>query len=660
MRIFASVIFLFASVVHAQKAEKLILRKHPNKMAALVETYSGPAAPGTLVARERFDSLGNLLSKQRFQQGFRQGQSLFLNENGKDTLYILSFKKGLLHGKQTFFDEETGAPYSEFWDNGNLTTAYKWDVEEGGRVRVSIVWGMDIEISDSTVTGKRKSIQISTFYGDTVLRSFSNFSKNGSYTMWYPNGSVKCKGHGFPMTGHMRDTWEYYRPDSSLCASGVMDDPEDMVSECEHYLFCLDFNKPLNDGLPEKLEEYVSEAEPVELDESATFAEGHWQHFDEKGRLNRKYNAYRPELGQEVYEYHENGQLAEIYLTGADTGWSKRWNEAGQLLMHEYQIKRGLNEHRYQYFYPMGQIKAEGIRKNGIPKGTWNYLDSNGHVVAKRHYNESDGDYQTYDTLLYDISKGIKTAEISVQKINDLFFPGPDLIRYYTNGKTACRMLISTSLPLKILSIQTLDTSGNPTGEMKLNDYYRYRYDTLQINTDSVRIYLSEQKRYKINDSLLGTYLLRFDFEKLIPENPAEIITYNAEGQLKRKWRYNAAGQPDSMQYSYFKNGKTKMEALFADGVMLYGTEYYPNGSVRAKITNARMHKPTGQWVAESETYYSVTGRATRHSARATEESKIKYNSSGNTDDLRYEVRDPRIISIMDDSELGQLIDLNR
>ena len=629
-------------------------------MVALVETYSFVNGKKSLIARERFDSTGELLSVQRFQNGSRHGQSLYLNQNGKDTLYILSFKKGLLHGKQTFFDAETGAPYTEIWNEGMLRTVYKWDVEEGGRVRVVLNWTADLIITDSVVLGKRKTQSIESYYGDTVRRSLTVFGKNSQYTMWYPDGKLKCMGPGYPYADERKGVWTIYRPDSGIYAKGIHQAADTIVrNTCDHYLFCRPFDSPLNNGLPEELEEYVEEAEFVEWDEITTFANGQWEHYDENGRLIRRYNGDDPHGCVEMFEYHGNGQLAEQYLSGCDTGWQVRWDDNGRLKYKDFQITRGINHFKENHYSSTGSIRIAGERKNGRMFGKWNFFDSPGRVVSVKHYDESEQGFIRFDSLQYYGNSDTLKSSSSRQFVSGSFYNGPEMVQYYRNGQLAQKAEFGQSYPVKLTDVNEWDSSGNKTGEMMNGVFVRNIHYVPDTDTARKKL-LKTRYLYRFNDSFSIKIAQSSYFSANFPGTPTEIQQYYPTEITKSILRYNSKGQLDSLQESWYRNGKKKMIATFQNGILVEAVEYYPNGQEMAKISNSRLHEPSGQWVSESEIYFTASGKGIRHTCRATEESKQRYNASSNPNDLVYEVRDPRIISIMEDSDLEKIIDLNR
>ncbi|MBM3403566.1 MAG: hypothetical protein FJY10_01600 [Bacteroidetes bacterium] len=54
----------------------------------------------------------------------------------------------------------------------------------------------------------------------------------------------------------------------------------------------------------------------------------------------------------------------------------------------EGNVKDGLREGLWVYYYPSGQKKSEGCFKNGVKNGTWNYYAENGSSLGTENYKD--------------------------------------------------------------------------------------------------------------------------------------------------------------------------------------------------------------------------------------------------------------------------------
>ncbi len=202
-----------------------------------------------------------------------------------------------------------------------------------------------------------------------------------------------------------------------------------------------------------------------------------------------------------------------------------------------------------RYFYPNGEVSAEGVFKDGLKDSLWNYYNQQGDLVAKEYYRDGlmNGPYSSFhstgkvssmipyeDGLVNGEAEwfdefGLKTLSVNFKKNKK----NGDALSFYANGK--------------------------------VHEKYQYKDDKLDGN------YVSwydngktEEEEYYTEDQLNGVFKSYY-----MNGYPAILGNYK-DSEEEGKW------------VSYFINGNVSQVDTFQNGFVVGGyEEYYHNGDLK-------------------------------------------------------------------------------
>jgi antitoxin component YwqK of YwqJK toxin-antitoxin module len=587
------------------------------------------------------------------------GRQLRWNEETGKLQYNLNFEKGKLNGKQVWYGENDIEGIEEIWNEGKLKGEYKWDVEDGGRVLATVTWLCNVEKAHVPVIGWRSLVKIQTFYGDTTFRSISDFTPGGIYTMHYPDGKLKCMGPGTPL--HPEGYWVYRYPSGVLLAECQYPKDEILVSTqyeedslYVQHIPCL-VELPLweqPNGIPEELEKYVQETEPVELAEDFTMASGDWKVYTPEGKKSIEQNR---ETGLRCqFAYDSGGTLEGKRCSSADTFYSFEYNSAGDLFYHNYSMPGKPLLRTFLVFGPKGNVIESGyLNENGLT-GINEKFDS---ICRKTSFGiYQDGEVLSIGVQQYEGSNKNYIAIGFIVESNGIWYKAKDW--QYNDSKGRWRRWeiyddVEIGKVPKIKHIKEFDTVGriNAEGDGQIMKYYVLGLDTFK----------KEIRLRKWGDNHFSTVLyhdsVRWDVELARDTGLLyEKWVFYPSGSLKKHQRYS----PDSIQshvthlhgiqQGFFENGNLWFEADFDKGMPgKSAVEYYESGKPRMEWKNCKKAE-NGQWVCEQEFYYTQSGKKIQHTPFYTEKSKLRYNLSHNPQDLEYKPRSEAIKAILEGS----------
>lgn len=573
-------------------------------------------------------------------------------DQGGNLQYELQMTDGLLHGPQRF--KNTGGDWrTEDWQKGSFSSYYKFEVEDGGRVVAELIWGCEIAVRDSQLTGKRFLKALKTYYGDTQRRSVTRFTDTGQYSLWSPAGVLAASGSGTAAQPSGYWTFRYQESvpgsEGKTWARGRYPYAESIQRpECQ-------WTEPGPDDIIFWLEHYISKDESAEFDPDHRMETGNWWYFDTSGRLTeRQFNDT-----VSLYYYQENNIVVHRF---GDSAWGRHTRPEGSLAASFHSHSTSSDSVYWNWFDLAGRLTSEGLTHQERKQGSWRYYDSLQRLKELMVFNRDTARSARLFRYFPD------TREVSLMA----------LLKPYDAS--------SDAVETKVMPLMRRDSAWiwyHPGGRLKrVETYVKSRYDDLP-HLDSIQEWDSlgrttatgnagRQVRLRYNDQAriiaADTYVLATD-AYWSPAEPAsaDMISGKVDsGRLKARTVLYAGGAL-RMKLSY---GVTDCQP----GI-LHGKQqgWYPNGQIWFDLTTI-CGKPYGtatEWYDEGgtaiqwkycdstcaeEIYYTRTGKAMRYTGGFTEESIQRYNQTGNREDLVPVPRPAQIQAILDASFLKRFI----
>ncbi|MFT4736903.1 MAG: antitoxin component YwqK of YwqJK toxin-antitoxin module [Cyclobacteriaceae bacterium] len=262
---------------------------------------------------------------------------------------------------------------------------------------------------------------------------------------------------------------------------------------------------------------------------------GKWAYYYENGRLkNEGYLSGTMKMGPWI-SYYENGQLKGegFYNKNGqlDSIWTAYYEDQLLKSVTDYSSNKGSS---IEYF-PSGEIRAIGSKRNRINVGVWKYYDRTGNLESEGQYKDGrrEGDWIEYHTVgsvrtSGNYKKGVKNGK---------------WFTYHTNGETESVGHIDEGMPNGTWNMYF------PTGEVMGSADYTF------------------------GSGPISTYY-----------QSGEVAS---EGQMKD-------GLKDSTWNYYYPSGSLKGVCQFSDNVGTY-RGFYENGNI--KIEGALVgDKKSGEW----------------------------------------------------------------
>lgn len=281
-----------------------------------------------------YDSLGNLLSIQKYTMGTLQEEAPELAELTVHTEYYANgmpkFRVGYRNGKPDGlchqYDSITGKIVRGlFFKNGEIVST--GEVDESGNIK------------DNRVE----------YYPDGKIRCIGRYykgEKTGTWKYFYPDGSIEQEGAY--RNGQYDGAWTWYFPNGTI------------RMEQEYYQGKLD---------------------------------GPSIEYDDEGRVVAK-GSYLDGLEEGHWEYFLEGERVEGSYSGGerDGVWKAYWPGKGKRgrLSFKGSYAGGLEDGLHQRFNEEGKLIEEGSYRMGRRIGTWFKYDSNGLLEVSITYDENE------------------------------------------------------------------------------------------------------------------------------------------------------------------------------------------------------------------------------------------------------------------------------
>ena len=669
-----------------------------------------------LHGRVVFWSYGKKTMQLFYKNGLPDGIQLGWYESSGQMQFKYSFKDGKPDGKQSWWAQGQSNARTEEWKNGKLQTENRWELPEGGKIKAVMQWDFYIPANEEYFNGKRYLSKLTSYFGDTVFRSFTHFD-SGYYEMFYPDGKPKCNGAGNAMK--KRGNWAYWYPSGKQLAEGNYDENSDTSNEdnpCLKTVVCQVFAEGPATGLPEEVRTYIEEKEPGELNSGFRVYEGRWMYYNDSGKPVLEVGYGKETMSGATgqfntnYSYWPNGNLKSV-VNSSDSSWTKEYFSRGGLKSERYALGKGAPESGFSLYHPEGQLKERGILTAEDKKtGVWLYYDNTGKLLKRAVYGTEKTD--SMYVWIYD-SSGWLHSHGNLNTNGSILHKDGKWTYYFTNGsvkrtETYMNGLFSGNRPMISILVE-YDYNGRiaAQGSDSKVTFYEY-YSDSQIMKETVKVFPDKSRELfeyyvdsgngKILCNSFSTYrngngysiTRKFDDSGFIQS----VTRYYRNGKVKIKLNYctDCFTTPDSaiakltekwncggciglqaeieqaaIRQKNLYHGK--LEGWFEDGKpwfradMLNGQpigelkEYYPDGSTRMWLKICATEKGIPGFACSEEIYFMDNGKELRHEAGFTEESVKKYNQSGNRSDLRRKRRSDRIATVLGDSFLYRLVD---
>lgn len=282
-----------------------------------------------------YDSLGNLLSLQKYVMGVLQEESPELAELTVHTEYYangmpkfrVGYKNGKPEGLCHQYDSVTGkVTRGIFFKDGQVVSSGQ--VDESGNIQDE--W--------------------EEYYPDGKLRCTGRYykgKKSGQWKFFYPNGSTEQEGgykNGQP-DGH----WIWYYPNGNIRI------------EQDYYRGRLDGP-------------YVEYGDSAQIIAKGSYVDG---------------------LEEGEWEYYADGEKVEgRYAGGERTGiWKSYWRDRNgkySRLSFQGRYVGGMEDGKHQYFNENGKLREEGFYRMGRRVGTWYKYNDDGLLEMRISYDENE------------------------------------------------------------------------------------------------------------------------------------------------------------------------------------------------------------------------------------------------------------------------------
>lgn len=281
-----------------------------------------------------YDSLGNLVSLQKYIDGI-------LQENAPELAELTIHTEYFLNGKPKFrVALKDGKPEGVCRQYDSLS----------GKVVRGILF-KDGEIVGTGTVDEHGNLdsQWEEYYPDGSLKCTGRYYKGKKYGQWkyfYPDGKLEQEGRY--RNGEYDGRWIWYFPDGRIRL------------DQEYYMGRLEGNSiEYNDSA-----QVVAKGKYVDGRE-----EGHWV-------------------------YLQGGELSEgNYVSGEKDGlWKSYWSSKGKdkRLSFQGRFTGGLPDGRHQYFNENGKLAEEGYYRQGKRIGTWIKYDADGLPELRIRYDNRE------------------------------------------------------------------------------------------------------------------------------------------------------------------------------------------------------------------------------------------------------------------------------
>lgn len=329
------------------------------------------------------------------------GKNIFYHENGK-----ISSEGLIRNGKPDGY-------WKTFWENGELKS-------EGNRKNYELdsLWNFYDETGKVTLQinylkGKKEGIRRTIRENETVEENFSNDVKQGLTIYYYPGGEVM---RTIPFENGLENGFaREFSPDGTVIT--MIEYRRGFVIDREN------INRTDRNGLKQGKWKFFYlngkvKIEGVYRDDKRN---GYFKEYDEKGMLTEvsKYvNDVKQEAAPELVkldirtDYYTDGKVKTRASYKGDTpeGVRREYSPTGEVTA-AYTYKKGIiiaegivddegvRDGPWKEFYTDGQLRAEGLYRNGNRIGKWRFYHPNGNLEQEGSYNNqgnTDGLWKWY------------------------------------------------------------------------------------------------------------------------------------------------------------------------------------------------------------------------------------------------------------------------
>lgn len=329
------------------------------------------------------------------------GKNIFYHENGK-----ISSEGLIRNGKPDGY-------WKTFWENGELKS-------EGNRKNYELdsLWNFYDETGKVTLQinylkGKKEGIRRTIRENETVEENFSNDVKQGLTIYYYPGGEVM---RTIPFENGLENGFaREFSPDGTVIT--MIEYRRGFVIDREN------INRTDRNGLKQGKWKFFYlngkvKIEGVYRDDKRN---GYFKEYDEKGMLTEvsKYvNDVKQEAAPELVkldirtDYYTDGKVKTRASYKGDTpeGVRREYSPTGEVTA-AYIYKKGIiiaegivddegvRDGPWKEFYTDGQLRAEGLYRNGNRIGKWRFYHPNGNLEQEGSYNNqgnTDGLWKWY------------------------------------------------------------------------------------------------------------------------------------------------------------------------------------------------------------------------------------------------------------------------
>ncbi|MDY0103357.1 MAG: hypothetical protein RBS07_10485 [Lentimicrobium sp.] len=329
------------------------------------------------------------------------GKNIFYHENGK-----ISSEGLMRNGKPDGY-------WKTFWENGELKS-------EGNRKNYELdsLWNFYDETGKVTLQinylkGKKEGIRRTIRENETVEENFSNDVKQGLTIYYYPGGEVM---RTIPFENGLENGFaREFSPDGTVIT--MIEYRRGFVIDREN------INRTDRNGLKQGKWKffYVNGKVKIEGVYRDDKRNGYFKEYDEKGMLTEvsKYvNDVKQEAAPELVkldirtDYYPDGKVKTRASYKGDTpeGVRREYSPTGEVTA-AYIYKKGIiiaegivddegvRDGPWKEFYTDGQLRAEGLYRNGNRIGKWRFYHPNGNLEQEGSYNNqgnTDGLWKWY------------------------------------------------------------------------------------------------------------------------------------------------------------------------------------------------------------------------------------------------------------------------
>jgi uncharacterized protein len=578
---------------------------YPNRQIHYKATYAVNNLNDKLL---QYTPTGHLISDIDFSSGQKNGRSFEYFTNGK------------LKTREDYYEGKANGELREYYPDGStrsegtatnhaISGIYK-SYYENGKLKDECLYDSIGNLSGTKKTYSPSGFLLATTtYDGGVIKAYRFFDSQNNvlseaeekdghlfYKAYNADGELAAEGEYFH--GRMEGPWKIYNNYGTL------------QSEEE-------YNEGLLNGIQR---EYFRNGKLKQITHySQGVMNGLHQNFYVNGKLCQQGIYKNGELAGYWFSYNIAGTLTSknYYVDNLLNGWQDYYSNNGKLFCEEYDENNLVYESIFfdslgnisdrfipdslcglqQVHFNDGKLCKEGTYHNGVPEGTFRWINHNGNNLSEFYYvnGQLNGQYNRYTDngklwscgyyvlgdkdstwLVYDEDGNIRSREQYL-----LGNKNGEGTTFFANGKTASNGSFRLGLEDGAFNYYS------PQGDLAYTLYYElgklkgYSYllatgktsDTLQIENETAHIisYFANGKKsaeFDVNKGWIEGNLLRF----------------HSNGNVWKKTSFKN-NMPEGSSKTFYANGKIENEELMYGGELNGTCQYfYPNGNLKKSI----------------------------------------------------------------------------